>query len=117
AVPGSADGHPTLHLVEVQRLRPLIAEGAMRGGARPGWHVPLGLYPGRGHLGDLLDLSRKDTIGDEEHVAIEARTLMPGDDICNDAGDHHRAVPLDLACRRHDVVELQIPVFGDRDVE
>ena len=119
AVPAAAHRDPVGHLVEVQRLGPLAARGAAHHLARARRHVDLRLHPGGGDLGDLLRPGGQHALGDEEDVRAEARALLPGPHLGDDAAGQHRPDPRHVPQRHHHVVELQVRglVEGDGELQ
>ena len=117
AVAAHAERQLVVHLVEVQRLRALVPGGPADDLAGPRRDVHLGLDPGGGDLGDLLHLRGQHAVADEEHVRAEARALVPGPHLGDDAGGHHRPASGHRAHGDDDVVELQVLLGVQRDVE
>jgi hypothetical protein len=108
AVAAGADRDALVHPVEVEGGVPLVAGGPVdksSGGRRD---VHLGLDPGGGDLGRLLDLRGQRTFGDREHVGLEFGALVPSADLGDDAGDRDRLPTRHIAMGDDDVVELQI---------
>ena len=87
-------------------------------GAGPRRHVHLGLDPRCRDLRGLDRFRRQQPVGDEEHVGVEARALVPRADLGDDAGQPHRFRPTGhRALADDDVVELQVLVLGEGDPE
>ena len=78
AVAAGADRDALVHPVEVERRVALVAGGPVdeRAGRRRDVH--LGLDPGGGDLGRLLDLRGQRAVGDREHVGLELRRPRAG---------------------------------------
>jgi len=108
AVPAAPHRDPVGHLVEVQGLGPLAARRAADHVAWAGRHVDLRFHPGGADLRDLLCPGRQHALGNEEDVGAEARTLLPGPHLCDDAAAQHRPYPWNVPERDHHVVELEV---------
>src|SRR6266511_3511229 len=117
AVPGQACREPPLHLVEVQGLVPVLAPGPGRGQAWHGRDEHLGLEPGGHDLGGDRRVDRQHAALNEEHVRVELRSLVPGPDVLDDAGDPKRTPPRDLRVDYAGVVALEVGIGGDAHPE
>ena len=90
SVPGQPRREPSLHLVEVQRLVPVLAPSAVRGQARQGRDEQLRLEARGHHLGRHGRVHRQDTPVDQKDVGVEAGPLVAGPGLLDDPGDPDR---------------------------
>ena len=117
AVTGQPGGQPAQDVGEVERLVALGVDGATDLGPRQRWHERLGHDARHLDLGRLDDVGGEDAVGDQEHVGVEAGTLVAGPHLADDAVDGDLLAGRQDAIGGHDVVELQVPVGRQGDPE
>ena len=95
----------------------VLVDSSSHLGARQRWNECLGHHSGQLYLRRLADLSRKDPLHDEEHVAVETGTFMPGPHLAHDAVQADGLTIGQGAVDGNYIIQLQVGAGGNGNPE